>query len=1059
MRVVGMLAGSALVAIAVAWWLVDPDPAATTGSGEVALAGPRDAPTAALESRSTRAPDLDSTTASRVDASEPLVVEVRRGGAPLANALVRVIPWEPLSEARSFLEPLGRIETTRPFESRTDVHGLATLPEASVPRLVGAHADGAAPAAAVIDPAATRSLVLELGEGLGIHGHVRDAEGAAIAGARVGLSPPLGYAELARLGTEVDPQVLAGWLFAQEAFTGDDGAYEIRGLAAGPVEIVFAADGYVSQCGAIRLPESRPCDVTLAGGGGTIRGTVRRASDGRPVRGAHVTARTQAMIFRQGWTDASGRFELHGCGVDVHGTTVIAVAPGLANEALVLESLRQGEVREVVLELGEACGASGIVRSTTGEVVPDARICLRDVAIDTVARFVFVDSEGRFEIDCLRPGRRYSFEAFAGGYVAGFLTVESPCEQALSLELIPCATMRGRILVDAYPLAGAAVRLIRNPAEGGRVTIDAAAVDPDTGAFAFDEVVPGGYRIEAKAAGFARSCRDLLVEPAAEIAGLDVELDRGATLRGAVALRGSGAAVEGASVALVDTNRNGTRVGLSEPRGRTDASGHFILEHVPTGVEIRLEVEHERTGREHEPMTIGAGEIEAWVDVEVELGAMVRVSVVDVTGRTVPAFSAAIRTTNDTTLRGQSSAGRVEFSAVPPGAAKLFVNLATSDGRQYQRDIDVRPGRPLDVEERIGAGGRLFGTIGGDGLGGAARSWYVQVQALGAAGASHVVRPSLNNHYELSGLDPGSYWLRILNHDDGEDLGTMARFEMPANGEVELNFVFPAAGVEGVVRGLDGAPATRGSVYVRREEEWQADGTTRYWRSAAVRGDGRYAHRGLEPGRYELWVSVEGLGCAQAFVDVGDDVVRRDFTLAPEGRLEIVSRDTGGAAPRDVTTNVYDATTGAQVWPHRRRERLPDVHVFERLGEGRYEVRFSSEEFFPAVVEEICRAGETTRGELTLRRRGDLVLTLADAAGRPRPREPFTLVHETGASVVEWIESGDVASSTGGTIADGEGRVELRGLAEGRYRLDAGGAAFEVVVVAREVVDVVAKGS
>jgi hypothetical protein len=121
------------------------------------------------------------------------------------------------------------------------------------------------------------------------------------------------------------------------------------------------------------------------------------------------------------------------------------------------------------------------------------------------------------------------------------------------------------------------------------------------GHFVFDDLDPGLYVLEARAASYAPSrCEPFEVRRGEPTAGLVISMGQGGTLRGVVRGRG-GPPVEGAKVVL---NQNGhvenaiarifgslTPSGGPRPTAVTDRQGGFELQNVPVGA-YQLAVSH-----------------------------------------------------------------------------------------------------------------------------------------------------------------------------------------------------------------------------------------------------------------------------------------------------------------------------------------------------------------------------------------------------------------------------------------------------------------------------------
>ncbi|MHC4381079.1 MAG: carboxypeptidase regulatory-like domain-containing protein, partial [Planctomycetota bacterium] len=112
-----------------------------------------------------------------------------------------------------------------------------------------------------------------------------------------------------------------------------------------------------------------------------------------------------------------------------------------------------------------------------------------------------------------------------------------------------------------------------------------------SGTFRIDNLMPGTYKVEARADGFVvRSRKDVVVKPGAVTEDIDLKMSRGATLKGRVVAFGSREPVAGAVVTIGNSKESGFeayfRMGLeTTAMARSGPDGSFSLEGIEEGME------------------------------------------------------------------------------------------------------------------------------------------------------------------------------------------------------------------------------------------------------------------------------------------------------------------------------------------------------------------------------------------------------------------------------------------------------------------------------------------
>lgn len=160
--------------------------------------------------------------------------------------------------------------------------------------------------------------------------------------------------------------------------------------------------------------------------------------------------------------------------------------------------------------------------------------------------------------------------ALLGLLLAAFLPGRRPSAPTTDDEEIPAPTLRGRVLSDGRPVAGAAVTLI--DAEGRQL---AHSTSNDAGLYALDVAATGRLLLIGSAPGHRPGAAPLTLGEAP--VEFDLELSDVGGLRGAVRDAATGTALPGATVVVAD------RHGEVAAAATTGADGIYDLTGLPAG--------------------------------------------------------------------------------------------------------------------------------------------------------------------------------------------------------------------------------------------------------------------------------------------------------------------------------------------------------------------------------------------------------------------------------------------------------------------------------------------
>jgi protocatechuate 3,4-dioxygenase beta subunit len=331
-------------------------------------------------------------------------------------------------------------------------------------------------------------------------------------------------------------------------------------------------------------------------------------------------------------------------------------------------SLIAGRTQELDLRLDRGVAIAGRVIDIEDRGVPGARVTaeFHPPGMPGVGRIVQkllsyvngeflkgpfqaqTDADGRFAIDALPPGA-YDLLAEKPGFPETRLeNVLGGTTEAVIL-LAPGARIEG-LLVDGQGLPvpdlevrlGAEAAAIALPFPGASDMLETAnrlfgdperrARSRESGAFRFENVGPGRYRLKVQVAGFLPLERPLAIAPGeTEVQLGALAIDRGAAIRGRVIAQG-GAPVEGASVSAFPEGMSFFSMGgavndmvSGRNRSATDAAGRFELRGLASGKYNVIAQARGYGGASKRGVAADGEEIE----IEVERGIAIRGRVID----------------------------------------------------------------------------------------------------------------------------------------------------------------------------------------------------------------------------------------------------------------------------------------------------------------------------------------------------------------------------------------------------------------------------------------------
>ena len=905
-------------------------------------------------------------------------------GAPIAGAEVHVVP-DPTR-----LPPVGGWDLPPP--TRTDRDGRfrveSLVPDAAYRLLLSA--PGYAPQ--LSDPVEVRrgrDAVLpsvRLVRGWRVEVRARTTGGRPVGGVRVVAYPashPVGDGE-------------ARWdALARDAVTNEEGIAIVGDLAAEDARVVAGGGPWMEVSAVVPYPRTGDVRVFNAAllraprldgqlqseAGGTLP-PVRieaRPHDGSPVRETRPSA--------------DGTFVFEGL-TAVPTDLVVRSAAGPEGPPLArYESAMPGQATPVtilvpaLLTIAGRVVAAGRAGEDGARVAVELEAPLLDMDADryrwrTVARQVIIpEPDGTpFAFVGLAPG------AYAVRLVRGSLDSEAVpvlldegSVEGLTLSLPAGGRVAGTVLDDRdRPRMGADVRLTRlrgdGDAVGGPEALHRKATDAD-GAYVFEDVAPGLWRLEARDHDAAPHVMLLRIEEGESTLAEDIVLGPGGTLEGRVADEG-GRGLDGARLRL-----ESARDGVDAREVRTGEDGRFVAVRLAPGVwRVRLDARAGSfTGLEaivevvagettHVDLAArGRGRIQGTVR---RRGRPVPDVVVTLVGRVDEEGAALRRLFAHTDVRGEFLwDGLVEGEYVVDvldGVVRSTRAVALEDGDHLDLDLEVWDGR---------IPGRVLTAAG-----------------RGAPGVEVVARPrerpgpevaartrtGPDGRFVLAGLPPGIY--DLLASAPGRPPGVLrgVAAEVPP---AERLAVIPLG--QGGILDVDVLnPDGRGIAGARIWLEDEA-GQTLHPHAFPTTGSGRLRLVGIPPGRHFVRVDAPRYGrVARAAVVVREaDTSALVFRLGPPATLGLKVTFEGSPAGRAWTLTLLRADTGEVV----ARRQAPGFALgtgrsvalsrtgrveIDDLSGGTYVVRIEAGDAFDVLEEPIeVEAGEETRLDLFVAQR------------------------------------------------------------------------------------------
>ncbi|MBK8010864.1 MAG: carboxypeptidase regulatory-like domain-containing protein [Deltaproteobacteria bacterium] len=633
-------------------------------------------------------------------------------GAAVADAMVRAVQasasalGDPFQLGSGFETSGGRDRVLWSTVTNTEGHfQVRVKPGAYAVRCLKEMDEGV-PASLFVSARPALPLTLFVEARASVAGEVRNEDGRTVAGVEVMGRP----ARLAAAGAEAAAEAVGrgGPGAAPSGFrtarTDETGRFLLRGLPVGPVVVeAHTEDAFAEAQGLARaaLPYTE-FELVLRREGPSIRGVVQSTDASVPLVAAAVLVSVEAMppargraprvpVRRSTTVGDEGRFFLGGLAPGKY--AVRAKAPGWAETRVEVE-VGQSPV-EVTLALDRACDAELVVEPADPRLPVVVTVRRAESALrgpHASQPNVSKSSDGTPERPLERELSGQTGDVLRLADVVGTAsllarTVGSVARRASATSVDLCRGEPIRLVLgtsgsstdgedpdapDAEdnkedPANGQVVATVLNdekgPVAGVRVSIhpgEHVSQTDEQGRARFEDVVPGRYRAFAEGSNETKGF-SLAAGAHVDIA-FTVQSDPG-EIRGTVTAMGI--PVEGAKVLAVCAP-NGAMPDLENARveTRTDSAGGFRFS--PSGGGFcTVRAEHATKGRS-EPVTLKAGALPAWIELEAMASIEGRILV---RGTERPAVPASLTITT----RGRASSLEVRTAYVddPSGAFRV----------------------------------------------------------------------------------------------------------------------------------------------------------------------------------------------------------------------------------------------------------------------------------------------------------------------------------------------------------------------------------------------------
>ncbi|MCA1732092.1 MAG: carboxypeptidase regulatory-like domain-containing protein, partial [Acidobacteria bacterium] len=412
-------------------------------------------------------------------------------------------------------------------------------------------------------------------------------------------------------------------------------------------------------------------------------------------------------------------------------------------------------------------------------------------------------ADGTFAILVLPPGEAQVQASNRGARIERTVTLP---EEDLLLEFPMGGTVAGRVVDRA---TGAPITpFVVGPKWIGSMHASerGAWISSRDGTFELSGIAPGEIVLVVSADGYVPFWTEpLALEEEKTVGGIEVKLERGATVRGRVT-GSAGEPIEGVSVGIDTRGKYGTTTHFYELNALTDASGEYVIPRVETGSKA---ITFSRQGYLPEKKTIDVSGAELRADAQFEKGGSLRGKVIDPARLPVAGARITVRGTEGSGGSwgsGESDAsGAFVVGGLPRGLYDVEVE---KEGYATATPRRVDPWTTSDLTIALGREAEIYGRVTG-----VPRSGNTMINVTAEIGGTKEhARADAAGNYRIRKLAGGDVALHAIVIESGNRTVTAKkRVKLPAGGEERVDFDITANSARGRIT-VNGLPAERAQV-------------------------------------------------------------------------------------------------------------------------------------------------------------------------------------------------------------------------------------------------------
>jgi len=694
--------------------------------------------------------------------------------------------------------------------------------------------------------------------------------------------------------------------------TNSAGEYTLRNLLAARYTVSASAPSYIPNRYRDKSRQNRVSvavgqevdgiDIALRGGGVELRGIVKDVGGG-PVADALVSVESSSNWGASTLTRSSGAGEFK-VWVAPGNIQVSAVADGYA------AGYKWGTAPGQFIELfmtPESVLAGKVVELGTGTPVVGARVQLSRSSWSTSSGTAITDSEGKFRLTRLQPGRYKPVATGTGVYGEVKQSIRlgfAQTKEDVVIEVHPAIVVSGRIVIgkDKTPCPAGGVSL-HDKVSGRRLR---ASIETD-GDIVFNAVLPGKYKTHVRCSGYLSKDEYPDVEVSKDdVTDLEWLVATGSSIIGKI----TGA--DGKPVANARVRASAKASGKNARKQRTwgwarsEADGTYEMKGMASGeYSVRCSSSTHPSMDKHKMVTLGDGDKKT-LDISLAAAGEIKGSVVDNKGTPVKDVNVSAR--GKTRSMGGSSRTKDDGTFVIKGVAAGEYRVMAARG--WSRALRA-PGKSDDddhgVRTTVAAGEtssvRIVvesedGVISGEVVdengkpvtdafikaqrqserAGASKSSARRSVRWGWWGSGSPIMTNTEGKFTVKDLSPGSYTVRAYRKGGGDGLAESVNV-----GSSVTITIKSVGSVSGTVLLADGSKPQNFSISVS-DEKAGFDRSESFFRT-----NGSWSMTDLPAGTFIVSVSAAE-GTAKQTIKLGTGQNREGVSFKLESRVSIRGR-------------------------------------------------------------------------------------------------------------------------------------------------------------------------